>query len=156
MKYLISILTICSIALLNCSNTAQNTNGLQETIVVDADLQKIVDTFFQKYQSSPSESIDYIFSTNNSFTPNQLNDLKDKLQATINTVGNYNEAELITIKKTSASLVFFSYLVKHDKQPLRFTLMFYKPKANWILYKFKFDDSVDAELEESGRIYFIK
>jgi len=149
MKYLLTLFTAL-IFITSCSNAKP------EVKAPDPALQKIIDTFFKKYESSPSDAIDYIFSTNKSFMPQQITELKDKLASTALTVGAFNGYEQITTKNTSPSLTLFSYLAKHDKQPLRFTFIFYKPKEEWILYKFKFDDSIDAELEESGRIYFIK
>eukprot|EP01133_Synstelium_polycarpum_P018594 gene18594-22248_t len=128
----------------------------QEVKPIDPALQKMIDAFFKNYESNPENAIDYIFSTNKSFMPQQIIELKGKLASTATTIGAFNGIEQITTKNTSQSLVLMSYLVKHEKQPLRFTFIFYKPKDQWILYKFKFDDNVDAELEESGRIYFIK
>ncbi len=151
MKY---VLTLLSLIIFSCSNTTSEAKSDAKT---EPEVQKIVDNFFSKYKdSSPSDAIDYIFGTNKSFMPEQIAELKNKLTTTTLAVGAFNGTEQITIKRTSPSLVFYSYLVKHDKQPLRFTFIFYKPKEQWILYKFKFDDQVDTELEESGRIYFIK
>ena len=151
MKY---VLTVLSLIIFSCSNT---TSEAKSDIESEPEVQKVIDTFFNKYkEGSPSDAIDYIFGTNQSFMPEQIAELKNKLTTATLATGNFNGTELITTKKTSDSLIFYSYLVKHDKQPLRFTFIFYKPKDKWVLYKFKFDDQVDAELEESGRIYFIK
>ena len=30
--------------------------------------------------------------------------------------------------------------------------MFYKPKDDWLLYRFKYDDQMDIELEDAGKI----
>lgn len=118
--------------------------------------QTIIDNFFKKYISSPSDAVDYIFSTNKSFKPNQISEIKGKLTGTALTIGTFYGYEQITTKNTSPSLILFSYLAKHDRQPIRFTFMFYKPQDKWILYKFKFDDGFEAELEESAKISAIK
>lgn len=121
----------------------------------DPNLQKLMDTFFEKYKNNSGEAIDFIFKTNTDIAPDQVKELKEKL-STINLLaGEYHGQEQITSQKATSSLVYFSFLVKHDK-PIRFIFMFYKPKDKWKIYKFKFDEQVDAELEESGKVYFIK
>ncbi len=119
---------------------------------------KKIDTFFDIYKSSSSDkAIDFIFSTNTSLSSSQqLISLKAKLDSTRRQLGAFTGQELITQKSSSGSLILLSYLVKHEKQPLRFTFIFYKPQNAWMLYKFKFDDDTDTELEEAGKIYFIK
>jgi hypothetical protein len=115
-----------------------------------------MENFFGKYQDSPSAAVDYIFSTNKSIPSQQVSELKDKLANGALTIGAYKGYEQIVTKSTSPSFSLVSYLVKHNNQPLRFTFILYKPEDEWKLYSFKFDDSVTAELEESGRIYFIQ
>jgi hypothetical protein len=119
-----------------------------------ATITSIVDTFFKKYkEDGTSPAIDYLFATNKLFTDTvQIGVLKSKLDALRQSVGDYTGRELIIQKSTSPSLVFYSYLVKHDKSPIRFTFMFYKPHNEWVLYRFKYDDQMDAELEEAGKI----
>ncbi len=114
----------------------------------------IIDTFFKKYkEGGTSPAIDYLFATNKLFTDTvQIGILKGKLDALRQSVGDYTGREIIVQKSATPSLVFYSYLVKHEKSPIRFTFMFYKPKNEWVLYRFKYDDQVDAELEEAGKI----
>jgi hypothetical protein len=113
-----------------------------------------VDTFFKKYkEEGNSAAIDYLFGTNKLFTDQaSINVLKAKLDSLQKTVGQYLGKELISQKSASASLIFYSYLVKFTAQPIRFTFMFYKPQNDWVLYRFKYDDQMDGELEEAGRI----
>lgn len=150
MKFLLTLI-ISILFFTSCTNAKQ-----EEVTNPDPALQIIIDSFFKKYESSPSEAVDYIFNTNKTFPPQQTIELKDKLVNAALLIGAFNGYEQIVSKSTTSSLILCSYLAKHDKQPLRITFIFYKPKDKWILYKFKFDDSVDAELQESGRIYFIK
>jgi hypothetical protein len=114
----------------------------------------IIDSFFKKYkEDGTGPAIDYLFGTNKLFTDTvQIGVLKSKLDALRQTLGDYQGKELIAQKSAAASLVFYSYLVKHEKSPVRFTFMFYKPKNEWVLYRFKYDDAMDAELEDAGKI----
>ncbi|TWI99406.1 hypothetical protein JN11_02723 [Mucilaginibacter frigoritolerans] len=114
----------------------------------------IIDTFFKKYKDDgTSPAIDYLFATNKLFTDSvQIGVLKGKLDALRQSVGTYTGKELIAQKIAAPSLVFYSYLVKHEKSPIRFTFMFYKPKNEWVLYRFKYDDQMDTELEDAGKI----
>jgi len=114
----------------------------------------LIDTFFKKYKSDgTSAAIDYLFGTNKLFTDaNQIAVLKVKLDSLQKSVGQYLGKELIAQKNAGMSLVFYSYLVKFTNQPVRFTFMFYKPQNDWVLYRFKYGDQMDAELEEAGKI----
>jgi hypothetical protein len=114
----------------------------------------IIDTFFKKYKDDgTSPAIDFLFGTNKLFTDTaQVALLKGKLDALRQSIGKYLGKEMIAQRSASPSLFFYSYLVKHENQPVRFTFMFYKPQNDWVLYRFKYDDQLDAELEEAGKI----
>ncbi|WP_428328214.1 hypothetical protein [Mucilaginibacter sp.] len=114
----------------------------------------LVDAFFKKYKDDGSgPAIDYIFGTNKYFSNSAgITQLKGHLDSLRQNIGAYLGKELIVQKNASNSLVLYSYLVKHEVQPIRITFMFYKPKNDWVLYRFKYDDQIDAELEEAGKI----
>jgi len=114
----------------------------------------VVDTFFKKYKNEgTSAAIDFLFGTNKYFTNTAgIGQLKAKLDSLRQGIGMYLGKDLIAQKNASSSLYFYSYLVKHEVQPLRFTFIFYKPQNEWVLYRFKYDDQMDVELEEAGRI----
>jgi hypothetical protein len=114
----------------------------------------IIDTFFKKYKDGgTSPAIDYLFGTNKLFTDTvQIAGLKGKLDALRQSIGKYLGKEIIAQRSASPSLFFYSYLVKHENQPVRFTFIFYKPQNDWVLYRFKYDDQLDIELEDAGKI----
>jgi len=111
-----------------------------------------IDAFFKKYKTSPDSAIDYLFATNSFFTGNQIAPLKAKLDSLQFTLGKYIGKELISQRSATPSLVVYSYLVKHLNQPIRFTIMFYKPQNDWVLYRFNYDDQMDVELLEAVKI----
>ena len=108
-------------------------------------------------ENSPSQPIDYILGTNPYLnSPEQATELKKHLTGASDASGSVNGVELIAVKNVSPSFMLCTYLVKHDKQPLRFWFILYKPKDKWVLHRFKFDAQLDAELEEAGRIVSTK
>ena len=112
-----------------------------------------IDAFFRKYKISSDSAIDYLFSTNKLFTNQaQINLLKSKLDSLEVNIGRYEGHELIAQKSAGNSLVIYSYLVKHENQPVRFIFMFYKPEDKWELYRFNYDDTMDLELIEAAKI----
>jgi hypothetical protein len=124
------------------------------TVVVSKGAQSYIETFFKKYKTNSDSAIDYIFGTNKLFARNasQINLLKNKLDSLQFALGKYTGRELISEKSASPSLVIYSYLAKHENQPIRFTFIFYKAQNEWTLYRFNFDDSMDQEMFEDVKI----
>ena len=121
--------------------------------------QKIIDKFFSLYTTkSPNEAIDYIFSTNKwiSNSKDQIENVKFKLNGTLKLIGDYTGHELITKKTVGNHLALYTFMIRYDRQPLRFTMLFYNPKNEWRLQNFSYDDSIDDELEEAAKIHRLK
>ena len=122
-------------------------------------VEEITDKFFKTYEKSPLEGVDYIFSTNKWMMDRNkdgVENIKTKLNSFIGLVGDYYGYEKITEKSVGESYRLVSYLVKYDRQPVRFTFVFYKPKDSWQVQNFQYDDGLDDELEESGKVYRLK
>ncbi len=51
--------------------------------------------------------------------------------------------------------MLYSYLVKYDRQPLRFIFKFYKLNDKWVLYSYALDDSLDDEIQEAAKLYYL-
>jgi hypothetical protein len=128
--------------------------GAAKAAVAPKSVPAIIDAFFKKYKDKGADTaIDYLFGTNKLLANlPQLAVLKAKLDSLPQSAGKYVGHELIVQKSASPSLFFYSYLVKFENQPYRFTFMFYKPQNDWELYRFKYDDQIDSELEEAGKI----
>ncbi|WP_281754591.1 hypothetical protein [Neptunitalea chrysea] len=109
---------------------------------------EIINTFFQKYKISTDEAVDYVFQTNPYFAGN---DGVDNVKLRINNVkpllGDYLGEEVLSTKKLGSSYVLITYIVKYDREPLRFQFQLYKPRDKWQLYNFKFDENVWEEFE---------
>jgi hypothetical protein len=121
--------------------------------------QKIADQFFSVYQmKGANDAIDYIFSTNKwmNESKDQIENVKFKLNSTLKLIGKYEGYDLIVKKTVGDHLLVYTFLVRYDRQPLRFTMMFYNPSTEWRLYNFSYDDSLDEELQEAAKAYRLK
>lgn len=102
--------------------------------------------------------MDELYSTNPWMQRNidAVTKLKNEMEGlNENFVGKYYGYELITEKRISNSYLLQSYLVKYDRQPIRYTFQFYKPDKTWIINSFQYDGGLESELEESAKIYNI-
>jgi len=145
-KIKLFLLTIALVASANIL-TAQNT------------IEEITASFFKAYEKDPQNAVDTIFSTNKWMLERNkdgIENIKTKLNSFLGLVGDYHGYEKITEKSIGQSYRLISYMVKYDRQPVRFTLIFYKPKDRWQLQNFQYDDSLSDELEESGKVYRLK
>ncbi|MEO6150329.1 MAG: hypothetical protein ABIN95_03915 [Mucilaginibacter sp.] len=122
------------------------------------EITKNIKLFFEKYRSDgPVKAVDFISATNKLISSgDQIASLKVKLDSLHHKLGNYRGYGQITRKYVADDLYLCSYLVKYERQPLRFVFIFYRPDKNWILQSFSFDTDVVSELEESGKIYLIE
>jgi hypothetical protein len=142
---------ICSAA--HAQAPAATTAKPAATAAPVAGVTSYIDKFFKTYEKDgTSRAIINIFKTNPQVDSTSLRGLIAKIDTTRALIGLYEGKELIAQRKASASLVLYSYLVKHHNSPVRFTFMFYKPKNDWVIYRLYFDDQVDNELEESAKI----
>lgn len=121
--------------------------------------EQVIEKFFFAYKNNkPTSAVNYIFSTNpwiKERSKDQVESLKVQLQNTVSLIGDYYGYEPITSRQVGESLVLYSYLIKYERQPLRFTFIFYKPSEEWMIQNFKFDSDIDEELEEAARIYLL-
>ena len=141
--------TVLSICLLFCI----------EGLYAQQSPEDICRIFFEKYKTQQSDSaLDYLFKTNkfSSEAKEQTESLKLSLKQVFASNGNYFGNELLSKKTAGSCIVMFTYLVKHEKEPLLFRLSFYKPLNTWEISDFKFTSKIDEELEEASRAYRFK
>ncbi len=120
--------------------------------------EDLIKNFFNTYSKNSGKAIEDLYSTNPWSV--RIKDGIEGIKKEVNSytpeyVGKYYGYELIAKKQLSESFVLYSYLVKYDRQPMRFIFKFYKPDAKWTLYSFKIDSNLDAELEEAAKLYFL-
>ena len=111
---------------------------------------ELTSNFFKIYESNTDDAFDFIFGTNKWMGENKdgTEKVKFQLREYANLMGEYIGFEKLTEKSLGESLKVSVYLVKYDRQPLRFIFKYYKGKDKWMLYNLKFDENIDDELDE--------
>lgn len=106
------------------------------------DPEKMVVEFFNTYEKSPNEALAVLFEDNPWLTqnPGAIDQVKVQLQGTLGIIGDYRGYEKISQMERGESLVKLVYFAKYDRQPLRFTFLFYRADDNWMIQNFLFDD----------------
>lgn len=124
-------------------------------IIGQTETKAITEKFFSIYSQDPIKAVDYAFSTNKWFDRKQddVANLKNKLQNLIELCGDYYGYELLTEKSIGTSLIVKSFLIKYEREPVRFTFSFYKANDSWMVNNFSFDEGVADELEEAAKVY---
>ena len=121
--------------------------------------QEIAKKFFEVYsQGDTDKALDYIFSNNQWMkeASEQLDDVKRQVKKAVSQIGKYYGADLLATKSAGPNVMMLTYVVRHDRQPLLFSLMFYKPEKKWQMQNFKFGSAFDEELEEASKSYRLK
>lgn len=101
----------------------------------------------------------YAFGTNKWMggSREQIEGVKFKINSTVvKSMGEFFGYELISKKTVGDKLIFYSYLIKYDMQPIRFKFLFYNPNGEWRLQNFSFDDKLKEELEEGAKVHRLK
>lgn len=120
--------------------------------------ERLIEAFAERIEADgPRAAVDSLFATNEWMMRNQdtREQVGSQLANLLPLVGDYLGMEHVATKRAGESLVLHSYLFKYERQPVRFNFMFYRPEGEWGIYRFSFDDSFDAELEEANKLYFL-
>lgn len=118
-----------------------------------------VEKFFSLYEAGKTtEAVDAIYGSNKWMTQkaDAIHNVKTQLQNLTSLVGEYQGKIKLGEKDLEDRLVYVSYLVLYDRQPVRLEFVFYRPKEDWIIYSFSFDDEIDEELQAAGRNEFVE
>lgn len=117
--------------------------------------EQMIKKFFEDYQTTePDIAFDNLYKNMPwaDQIKDNLNQVKMQFTDLQSLVGNYFGYELLTKKELANRFAIYNYLVLFDRQPIRFTFEFYKPKDKWHLYGFSYDDKIDDELEEATKL----
>ena len=119
----------------------------------------LLDNFFTTYKKNPGKAVRELYATNK-WTERAKDDI-EKVISTVNGftedyMGKYYGYEIITTKKFSESFELYCYIIKYDRQPLRFIFKFYKPNDKWVLLSYSLDDNLDDEIQEAAKLYYLE
>jgi hypothetical protein len=120
--------------------------------------ERITQTFFETYKKNPTKAYGDLFD-NNKWMKDKKSDIetiKIKLADFINGMGEYYGYEPIIEKSVGESYVLKSFLVKYERQPVRFTFLLYKPNENWQIQNFTYDTNISEEIDEAAKAYRLK
>lgn len=149
------LVTISLISLIACGQPkVETSNEISANTCENNEVAAINRDFFDRFEKKGTNSaIDFLFKKSDELDPSII---KAKLDTAAAVFGQYTGVEKITEKGISNALILTSFLVKYEKQPLRFTIIYYKPKNDWILYKFQIDEATLSELEGSAKLFMFK
>jgi hypothetical protein len=121
--------------------------------------QEITTKFFDIYKKGDTDkAVDYLFSNNPYSKDIQegIDDLKRQLKKHQGTIGKFHGADLLATRTAGENIIMFTYVVRHDREPFVFNIMYYNPNGKWQMQNFKFGNSIDDELEEASKAYRMK
>lgn len=64
--------------------------------------------------------------------------------------------ELLSDKSAGQSVRMITYIVKYDREPIRFSFLLYKAKDKWQVNNLSFDEDIDNDLSEATKAYRLK
>ncbi|MBN2639494.1 MAG: hypothetical protein JXR65_10475 [Bacteroidales bacterium] len=115
----------------------------------------LVVSFFKTYeQKGVKQALEYIYKDNIwiSASSGISDTITNQLQNVVGQLGNYYGYELIKKAKLGTCYVVYSYLVKYDRQPLRFVFLLYKPNNKWRFQSFNFDGNLGEEMYKTTNV----
>lgn len=115
---------------------------------------EMVNKFFDIYKSQGSDkALDYLTGTNKNSGrfKEQINNLKDKLSKAHDQIGPFYGFDPVVTKSAGPNYTMLTFLVRHERAPLTFRFTFYRPKDSWMWIDFKYNDSMDEELDAASK-----
>jgi hypothetical protein len=111
--------------------------------------EDVLEPFFDSFDQSPDQAIEYIFSTNPYINQNQkgIDNIKERLNTSRKLLGEYYGEELTKIQSVGDSFVKYSYMLKYDRQPVKLDIVLYRPNDKWLLYTMQFDDKLNKDFQ---------
>jgi hypothetical protein len=119
---------------------------------------QIAASFFKSYQQQGFDAaIENVSLYTEAEMRSSMPSLRDTLSQIIDLVGKtFLGSEVLFKKDVSASLSYHSYIIKYPRAPLRLTFVFYKPSDKWRVINFSLDGDMTSEMQQLGRIYYLK
>jgi hypothetical protein len=134
-----NILIAVTFLILSCNSKAQEKTP-----------SNIIDTFFKIYNTKGSnEALDFIFLTNKFIEKKDVELIKERVTQYAKILGKYHNQDLVIKKSVGSSIEVYSYILKYERQPIKFLITFYKPSRKWKLQNFKINDNFIEDIEKA-------
>lgn len=116
------------------------------------DTERLVEDFFKTYKrKGQAEAVSELMGTNKWLALSSAEKTSNQLTDVTNQLGEYQGYERIKETVYGTNVIQYVYLVKYDRQPLRFTFRFYRPDKKWQAQKFDFESDFLDELNDPLR-----
>lgn len=112
--------------------------------------EDVTGKFFELYEKDgAAKAIEYIFDNNKYMDKNSdvLAQIQSRLSQLVTLVGTYNGYELMESKYLGQSYLQQIFILKYDRQPIKFIFLLYKPKDVWQIQNLRFDDKFNEDFE---------
>jgi hypothetical protein len=114
--------------------------------------ETITRDFFVNFAKDPATAYSTLFAGNTWISAEAMETNKADFTAFLKDIGNYCGYELILTKKVGESYMLKSFIVKYERQPIRFTFLLYKPTDKWVIQNFSWDAGLEDELYSSSSL----
>jgi hypothetical protein len=129
-----------------------STLGLNAQSSTNTETQKIVDEFFKTYKrKGHAEAIYDLLGTNTWNAGKSAENVSAKLTDLMDQIGEYYGYEKINESTYGTSVIQYTYLVKYERQPIKFQFRFYRPDKKWKTQGFEFEVDFLDELNETPK-----
>ncbi len=110
--------------------------------------KEISDRFFSLYYADPDKAVDYFFSSNPWMQRKESDvyQIKVKLKNLTDQLGKYYGFEYLGENKAGENVRMISYVVRYDREPLRFNFFLYKPNDYWQGNGFSYSEDIDKDI----------
>lgn len=112
--------------------------------------QELIEKFFVTYKKDKEKAVRDLYATNVwSDTNKEIVENGVKVVNGLNaaSVGNYYGYELIKAEKITNAYEEHFYLLKYDRQPIKFIFKLYKPDQKWRLHVFEISPDIKEKTQ---------
>lgn len=139
--------------LVACNRQNDNT---ENKVTISNEKIDIIDTFFSQYQVNPQLALSTLALSNPFLDSSQVTLMTAKLTDLLPQIGKYHGYDLITRNEVSSNYVLYSYILYHERQPIKFNFIIYKlPKQTWKISNVEFSADLEEELKQSSQLYLL-
>jgi len=119
-----------------------------------APYQNEIDGFFKSLEvNKPAQALDDLFKSNPWIKNNSdpIKQLELKFGNVVSMVGEYCGYDYLCETMIKDRLVHITYLAYYERQPLKVTFTFYKPKDTWRVQSFSYYDDFLEEIKNMSK-----